>query len=133
MPWVGTEMVEVSFYFLFYFFCHNLFCHNFFCIIFIYPSKLDSHFYFYYYPTTSHLSLQFLFLFAHLFSFYNFISLLGRLIVQTIEKLGTDDLTWTYITSFPVERRGFLSSVVGECKRESVWDRVCVCVCERER
>jgi len=37
----------------------------------------------------------------------------GRLVVQTIDKLDRDNVTWIYITSFKQERRGFLSSVVG--------------------
>ena len=39
----------------------------------------------------------------------------GRLIVQTIEKLDAGNMrTWAHVTSFPCERRGFLSSVVGD-------------------
>ena len=39
----------------------------------------------------------------------------GRLIVQTIEKLDAGDMrSWSHVTSFPCERRGFLSSVVGD-------------------
>jgi Kelch motif len=33
--------------------------------------------------------------------------------IQTIEKLDEDQRSWKYVTTFKVERRGFLSSVVG--------------------
>jgi hypothetical protein len=60
-------------------------------------------------------------LFSIFFSFFHdlfiflpsIFSLLGRLVVQTIEKLNSAQTKWTYVTSFPVERRGFLSSLVG--------------------
>ena len=34
--------------------------------------------------------------------------------MQTIEMLNSDFLTWTHVTCFPVERRGFLSSLTGK-------------------
>jgi hypothetical protein len=37
----------------------------------------------------------------------------GRLIIQSIEKLSGNGLSWSHVTFFKVERRGFLSSVVG--------------------
>ena len=49
----------------------------------------------------------------------------GRLIVQTIEKLSIDQRSWIHVTSFPVERRGFLSSLVGKCYVMSCYIIVC--------
>ena len=37
----------------------------------------------------------------------------GRLIIQSIEKLDPSGSSWSHVTFFKVERRGFLSSVVG--------------------
>ena len=37
----------------------------------------------------------------------------GRLIIQSIEKLDPSGKSWSHVTYFKVERRGFLSSVVG--------------------
>ena len=47
------------------------------------------------------------------------------MIVQTIEKLSIDQRSWIHVTSFPVERRGFLSSLVGKCYVMSCYIIVC--------